>query len=156
MSCEPTSSVTAVWSRNRQAVVAPGSGSVILILEQIRIGIGVEHRRDFIGIARRQGKNPALAESIFVDYLGIVGERIVDGQHATGNWRINVARRFNRLDHRTASAGVKLGANLGQLDINQISQLRLGVRRDADSDTAVVFDAQPFVRLEEAKIAWNF
>src|SRR5574337_399055 len=102
---------------------ASTTGSVLVVLDQLFVVVGVEQLVELDDFARDRG--------------------------------VDVRGRLDRLHHGNAAAGLHGRADLGQLDIDQIAELRLGVVGDTDPNQSVVFDAGPLVGLEEFQIAGN-
>src|SRR5690349_20916714 len=129
--------------------------SVVLVLDLFGVGVSVEQLIEFTTIADAHGEDPALAEGILVDGLGLVVEQFVDLDDLAGNRRIDVRGGLHRLDHRHAGAGLYARADLRQLHVDQVAELALRMVGDAHADDAVVFDAGPLVGFEELQIAGN-
>ena len=94
-----------------------------------------------VGISQAEFDKPATPFGVFVHGRGGSFEGLIDRDDFAARWRVDLARRFNRLDHRGLLALAELGAYFGELDKDDISQLRLGVGSNADhGDIAVEFD----------------
>ena len=89
--------------------------------------------------------NPAVTIRIGVDLFRIVSEVGVDFQHCTSHWRVNIRCRLDRFHDRHLVTGIEFGAHLGQFDIDQVTERRLRVIRNADGYGAVLFLSKPFM-----------
>ena len=62
---------------------------------------------------------------------GIALEFGIDFRHFAAHRRVNIARRFDRLDDGRSLSRFQYGANLRELHVNDVGQFRLGVIRNS-------------------------
>src|SRR5690349_13595622 len=89
-------------------------------------------------------QDPALAVRVGVDELRLAGELFVDRADPAGHRRVEVARRFHRLDDAEALARRQLAARAGKLEEHHVTELRLREIRDPDRGLFAV-DRDPLV-----------
>src|SRR5581483_9983139 len=129
--------------------------SMLVAFDQFCIGIGVEQFFQLV-FGFRVGlddEKPAVAIGVFIDRFGLIAERFVDRDHFTADRRIHVRGGLDRFHDRAGVAGFDVVADVGQFDVHQIAQLRLRMIGDAHAHLVGVFDARPFVGLQEFQIA---
>src|ERR1700761_517736 len=136
--------VRKTWHRRR---------SVVVVFHDLGVLVGTQQFVEFATVADLDGKDPALAEGVFVDGFGGVVELFVDLHDFARHRRIDVGGGLDRLDHRSTLACLHLATDFRQLDIDQVAELTLGVVGNTHAYQAVVFDTGPFVGLEKFQIA---
>ena len=95
-------------------------------------------------------KNQPSPHRVGVDLGRVGGERLVDLGDLARDRRINLACRLDRFDDRRLLALLDPVADLGQLDIDDVAHLRLGIVGDADHGEIAV-EPDPFMVFGEAK-----
>src|SRR6185437_12558432 len=129
--------------------------SNFVVLDQLFVVVGSEQRIHFVRIGKLDDEQPAVAECIFVDGFRFVGEPFIHFHDFATDRRIHIRRRLHRLDHRATRTGFDLVADLGQFDVDQVTQQALGMIGNADTCTPVFLDPHPFVRLLEFEVTGN-
>src|SRR5262249_41862092 len=108
-----------------------------------------------LGLARRlDNEHPSLAVGILVDGLGLLSELAVDLDDLARDRRKEVRHRLDRLDHAKILRRRHLGADLRELDEDDVAELLLRVRRDADAD-ALPFLLGPLVLTRVSEVLGN-
>src|SRR5690348_8923691 len=90
-------------------------------------------------------QDPALTVWVGVDELRFRGQLFVDRCDPAGHRRVQIACRLDRLDDAEGVAGRELAAGGGQLEEDDVAELRLGEVGDADRRLLAV-DRDPLVR----------
>src|SRR5690606_38945867 len=93
-------------------------------------------------------EEPALALGSRVDQRRVVLDRGIALGDRAADRRVDVARGLDRFDHRRLLAFGEYGTRLGDLDEDDVAELRLCVVGDADGG-GVAVDLDPFVLLGE-------
>ena len=99
---------------------------------------------EIVCVVELQNENPALAIGFPVDQTRVGFERFVYFSDGSFYRRLNVARSFHRFDNCDCFFGVRLPIHFWQLDVNHVSQFRLGVVGNADTHV-IAFAFNPFV-----------
>src|SRR5271154_2416705 len=96
------------------------------------------------GAARAHLGEPARAQGVAVDLLGIVAQRFIDGHHRAIDRAVVVIDRFHRLDLGTWLALAEGGAKLGEFDMDDVADLA-GGEAGQPNDDQFALRAGPFV-----------
>src|SRR5207245_1669780 len=101
---------------------------VRLAFDESLIGLLVEE----LGIVLHGAEldDPALAVWILVDVLGVILELGIGLCHLATNRTVQVGGRLHRFDNAQPATGVELLTNGRQLEVDHITELRLGIFRD--------------------------
>src|SRR5690606_32936461 len=83
----PETLPAAHGGRQRHALA---TGSVVVVLDQLFVLVGIEQLVELGTVAGANEKNPATPESILVDRLGLVVEQFIDLDDFAGNRRVDV------------------------------------------------------------------
>ena len=88
---------------------------------------GVHQARPGPGLVRQLHlHHPAAAERVRVDLGRVVDERLVDLDDLARDGRVDVRGGLDGLDDAVGLAGGDLGADLGELDVDDVAELGLG------------------------------
>ena len=101
------------------------------LLDQIGVLRGVEQRAGLAGLGELEHDHPA-AVRIGVDRLRLVLQRGVDLDDFAGDRRVQLRDRLDRFDGAERLALLERGADLRQLDVDDVAELLLRVVGDAD------------------------
>src|SRR5205823_9428013 len=110
----------------------------MLPLDKTLIGVFVQQTIELFGICETQFDKPAVAHRVGIDLGRVGGERVIDLGHLSGDWRIDLARRLDRLDNRRFLALLDQLADFWQLDIDDVAELRLRIVGNADNGEVAV------------------
>ena len=94
--------------------------------------LGVHQRLGLRGVRQLDLDQPALAVGVLVDRLGLVAERLVDGDDLARQRRDHVGDRLDRLDLGVGLVLGHLRADLGRLEEHDLAERVLGVPGDPE------------------------
>jgi hypothetical protein len=123
----------------------------VLFLDKALIRGFVQEPVELPGIGKAQLEEPALAHRVGIDLCRVAGECVIDLGDLSGDRRIDLARRLDRFDDGGLLAPLDPPADFGQLDIDNIAELRLRVVGDADGGEIAV-EPDPFMILGETEL----
>src|SRR5476651_375628 len=115
-------------SRSMLGLRAERSG----LLDESLVLRGVEERAGFARDGQFDHDHPAVMR-VLVDRLRLVLERRVDLEDLAGDRRVEFGDRLHRFDRAEGLPLLHLRPDLGQLDIDDVAELLLGVVGDADA-----------------------
>src|SRR5215467_13380942 len=102
-----------------------GASSLRLRISQI--GIPIQERVEFGRLGELDLVDPAGALGVFIDELGLAGQRLVYTKDFPAYGRIEVACRLDRLDNADRATLLHLLANVRELDKGYVAELFLSV-----------------------------
>src|SRR5919112_1407501 len=113
-------------------------GATGLALEPSDVRVGVEELIDGLVVVRHDLEEPAAPVGVGVDELRGRLKRLVHRDHPTRDRCIDVAHRLGRLELAARRGRLDRGPDLGQVDIDDVTERLLGVIGDADPHRALL------------------
>src|SRR5438132_6364529 len=110
----------------------------VLLTSLLGVLLGSQQLVDIRGVGRANLDDPASFVRVVVDALGLVDQVSVHFDHFARDRRVQVRCGFDRLDDPEGLARLDLIADFGQLDIDDVAQLVLGKRGDANHELFAV------------------
>src|SRR5260370_42343701 len=126
------------WDGAPSAGLALHEGVVRFLVEKFRV---VLHAAKL--------DHPAFAVRVFIDILGVILQVRVDLRDLTGHRTVKIRGRLHRLDHAQPCSRSELLTNGRQLEVDDVTPLRLGTLADAHGRPVPVLPP-PLARFRES------
>jgi hypothetical protein len=118
--------------REQADCVAAAACSVLVLLEVLGVCLLVHELFDILGVLDADLEDPTVILGLGVDDGGITLDVLVVGKDLTGHGGIDIGGGLHRLNTADTVSLGEAGADLSDLQVNNISKLTLGKVCDAN------------------------
>ena len=115
-------------------------GTLPLLSHVSEISFAIEQRVEFRRLGELDLVDPAGALGVFIDKLGLAGQRLVYSKDFAAYRRIKIARGLDRFDNANCATLLHLRADVRQLNGGHVAELFLSVVCYPNSSDAVLGD----------------
>jgi hypothetical protein len=106
--------------------------SVLVLLDVLSICLGIHELVDILGILDKDLENPAVILGLSIDNGGVALDVLVVLKDLAGHRGVDIGGSLHRLDTADAVSLGKAGANLGDLQVHDVTKLTLSEVSNAD------------------------
>ena len=118
--------------REQADCAAAAAYSVLVLLEVLGVGLLIHELFDILGVLDANLEDPTVLLGLGVDDGGITLDVLVVSKDLTGHGGIDIGGGLHRLNTADTVSLGEAGADLSDLQVNNISKLTLGKVSDAN------------------------
>lgn len=118
--------------REQADCAAAAACSVLVLLEVLGVGLLIHELFDILGVLDANLEDPTVLLGLGVDDGGITLDVLVVSKDLTGHGGIDIGGGLHRLNTADTVSLGEAGADLSDLQVNNISKLTLGKVSDAN------------------------